>query len=57
MKSTILFAGEGKNKAKPDAKLASRAEKKISTVSSSPNRLKIIKSATVGHVRGGHAFH
>jgi len=57
MKSTIVFAGEGRNKAKPDARIAGRTEKKVHTTSANPNRLKIIKSATVGHVRGGHAFH
>ncbi len=57
MKSTIAVAGEGRNKAKPDTRIASRSEKKVHATTTNPNRLKIIKSATVGHVRGGHAFH
>jgi hypothetical protein len=57
MKSTMPFAGDGKNKAKPDAKDVIRSEKKLQTPTQNRNQLKIIKSATVGHVRGGHAFH
>jgi hypothetical protein len=57
MKSTMPFNREGTNKAKPDSKIALRSEKKLQTATQNPNRLKIIKSATVGHVRGGHAFH
>ena len=57
MKSNMPFAGDGKNKAKPDAKDVIRSEKKLQTPTQNRNQLKIIKSATVGHVRGGHAFH
>ena len=57
MKSTSPFAADGKNKAKPDPRAVSRAEKKVQLPTANPNHLKIIKSATVGHIRGGHAFH
>jgi hypothetical protein len=57
MKSTTPFGGNGKNKAKPDVRATTRSEKKVHLPAPNPNHLKIIKSATVGHIRGGHAFH